>query len=141
VIAGYLLILFSAFSNFSSQAEFIDYSENTREISTVGLNHPAWYLFLICTSILFGIGYFTGHIVAKIAFYILLPIFTATSFFFAVLLTVTWGATPFSPQYEFGFAMEIVGCLLVLIATIVSMHRHKKKQPQKIQETSLIDRD
>lgn len=138
LIIGALFLAISAFSVYSSQGQFGNSEEDFITINQLGIEHPAWYAFSIFTAILFFIGFFTGHIGAKIAFYILLPVFTFAGSAFAILLTITWGATPFVPQYEFGLFMQIIGCLLIVTATIISMHAYKKKR-KEIGQSDLLD--
>lgn len=136
--AGIMMIFISGFIPYSSQLHFLDSEDNTYTIYTIGIAHFAWYVFLVCTVVLFSIGFFTGHIAAKVAFYLLLPFLTLGSAFIAMMMTVTWGATPFVPQYESGFLLEIGGCIFIVLATIISMHSFKQKK-KNTHETEVLD--
>lgn len=123
---GVILIVISAFLAYSSQLEFVNnQEEEVIERFEMGIQHPSWYVFTFFTAILFSVGFFSNGLGNKITFYTLLPVLGFLSAGFALIQTVTWGATPFVPHYEFGINLQIVGCLLVIAATIVSLHEKK----------------
>ena len=129
LVLGVILILLSAFLAYSSQFEFVNgEEEEISERFEIGIQHPSWYAFTFFTAILFSVGFFVNRLGNKIAFYILLPVFSILSGGFALIQTITWGATPFVPQYEFGITLQVIGCLLVSAATIISLHGPKQKR-------------
>ncbi len=126
-IIGGSLILGSAFLPFESNDDFIGISEEIKTTYTYGLTNPLWYLILMCTTVIFSIGYFTQGLAFRILVYIFSFLCSIFIYFVTLLTGVGWGATPFIPQKEIGFALSVFGYILIIIATIISMHTKKKK--------------
>ncbi|MNU61082.1 hypothetical protein D3C71_502850 [compost metagenome] len=126
-IIGGLLLLGSAFLQFESKQDFIGNSEEIKTTYTYGLTNPLWYLILICTTIIFSIGYFTQGLAFRILVYIFSFLCSIFIYFVTLLTGVGWGATPFIPQKEIGFVLSIFGYIIIIIATIISMYTKKKK--------------
>ena len=138
-IIGGLLLFVSAFLQFESTDHFIGNSEEIRSIYTYGLTDPFWYVILICSVVIFSIGYFTQGLAFRILVYIFSVLGSIFIYFVALLTGVGWGATPFIPQKEIGFDFSIIGYILIIIATIISMHTKKKNSA--VDASDLLDHD
>ena len=137
-IIGGLLLLISAFLRFESSDHFIGNSDEITSTHTYGLTNPLWYVILICSVIIFSIGYFTQGLAFRILVYAF-SVFGSIYIYFVTLLTgVGWGATPFIPQKEIGFDFSIIGYILIVIATIISMNTKKEESADA---SDLLDRD
>ncbi|WP_343747507.1 hypothetical protein [Fluviicola sp.] len=130
-ILGGLLLSISAFLHFESSTDFANDSQDKFiETYTIGLSEPLWYLIVVSAAVIFSIGYFTRGIVFRILVYKFTVLLSIFIFFITLLTGVTWGATPFIPQKEIGFEIAIAGYIVIITATIISMHKNQKMAPE-----------
>lgn len=130
LLVGALLILIAGFSPLESQYQFMNQSgefEDAVQVITTGINHILWYILVFGTAVVFSVGYFSNRLANKVLVYVFTPLFALVFLFFTAITTITWGATPFVPQLEYGYLLMVYGSVLVLTATIISVHRGTPK--------------
>ncbi len=130
LLIGAILILIAAFSPVESQYQYMNQSgefEDAVEVVTTGINHFLWYILVFGTAVVFSVGYFSNRLMNKVLVYVFTPLFALVFLFFTAVATITWGATPFVPRLQYGYLLMIYGSILVLTATIISVHKGKSK--------------
>lgn len=121
---GTLLIGASAFSPILSRKNYLklQYKEYI-----IGTDSMLWHFLVIPTIALFLIGFFSNHLAVKILFYVfLVPI---AFFTFSVTIIANMGSfwgSPFIERLERGYFMALIGQMLIITATIISLHKPKK---------------
>jgi hypothetical protein len=130
LLMGAALILLAAFSPVESQYQYLNQSgefEDAVKVVTTGFNHILWYVLVFGTAVVFSVGYFFNRLVNKVLVYVFTPLFALIFLFFTAITTITWGATPFIPRLQYGYLLMVYGSVLVLTATIISVHRGTPK--------------
>ena len=139
LLIGTILIISAGFSPVQSQLVFNgpEFSD-TVDVVQNGIHHLLWYVLLFLTGIIFSIGYFYNKTVNRVLLYVFIPVFAVVFLFFSVLSIMTWGATPFVPHLEYGYELMCYGSILVITATLISVHR-KTKSKATISNSDLLD--
>lgn len=140
LLIGVILIIIAGFKPVTSQLQFKEPENYETLVDTFELGHQnfLWYLQIIFITILFSIGYFFNGLVNRILIYSLTPIFAVIFLFLSAMSMNTWGATPFVPHFEYGYELMCYGSILVITATLISVHR-KTKSKATISNSDLLD--
>nr|WP_294860718.1 hypothetical protein [uncultured Fluviicola sp.] len=125
VVLGFTLIAFGFFTEFQSTCGFVDGYEDIMPISISGSESPLWYFFSFGSVLIFSIGYFFNHLANKILVYCFASILTLFITFVTWISQAGWGK-PCGHSSEYGYHLTLLGSLLVLTVTIISMNRKKK---------------
>ncbi len=121
---GILLIGASAFSPILSRKNYLklQYKEYI-----FGTDSMLWHFLVIPTIALFLIGFFSNHLAVKILFYVfLVPIAFFTFSVTAIANMGSFWGSPFIERLERGYFMALIGQMLIITATIISLHKPKK---------------
>lgn len=137
VIVGFLLIGFGFFADIESNC-FSPFSpqQNPTIIFTPGSKSVLWFLFLIASTLIFLSGFFFRHLAGKILVYLFSVIFIPFIAFMTEIYLAEWGDSC-GNSLESGYYITLFGSLMVLTATIISMHRKKRITGRS--ESELLD--
>lgn len=124
LITGFLNIVISFFIEFQTTCDYVAGIDSPSKISVSGFHSPMWYLFLIGSTIIFSVGYFSEHKANRIAIYIFSILFSIYTAFVTWLSSGAWGK-PCGLSSGTGYYLTLFGSLFVLTATIISMNKKK----------------
>lgn len=140
LITGFALITLSFFSEFASTCRFEDDFDDIVPISLNGSKTTLWYLFFLGSIVVFCTGYFLNNLSIKIFVYTFSGMFTLLISFIVSIQGAGWGQ-PCGISVENGYYLALLGSLLILTATISSMHRKKKLTKNISDHFSLLDQE
>ena len=126
VITGFLLVASGAFTEFQSTCGFVNDQSDIVSVSIPASESPLWCFFLFGCVAIFSIGFFFNHLANKILVYCITGILTPFIAFITMISQAGWG-NPCGRSPGYGYYLTLLGSLLVLTATIISMHRSKRE--------------
>lgn len=136
VILGFGLIALGFFADIESNCFNPFSQQNPTIIFTPGSKSVLWLLFLIASRLIFLSGFFSRLIAGKILVYLFSGIFIPFIAFMTEIYLAEWGDSC-GISLESGYYITLFGSLMVLTATIISMHRKKRITGQS--ESELLD--
>ncbi|AEA44656.1 hypothetical protein [Fluviicola taffensis] len=125
ILIGFTLLSLGFFTEFQSTCRYVDDFEDIVPISIPGSKSTLWYFFSLGSVAIFLIGFFFGNLANKILVYCVTGILSPFIGFMTLISQAGWG-NPCGYYPEHGYYLTLLGSLLVLVATIISMHRKKK---------------